>query len=101
LPSLDIDPTITVRQLLDHTSGLHDYFYDPDIDEALLSDRTRAWTAEEALSYVGKPYFKPGQGWHYSNTNYVVLGLIAETIEGAPLADQLHKIGRASCRARV
>jgi D-alanyl-D-alanine carboxypeptidase len=36
------------------------------------------------------PYFKPGQGWHYSNTNYVVLGLLAETIEGAPLAEQLH-----------
>ena len=62
LPSLAIDPTITVRQLLDHTSGLHDFFYDLDIDEALLSDRTRVWTAEEALSYVGKPYFRPGEG---------------------------------------
>lgn len=90
LPSLAIDPTITVRQLLDHTSGLHDFFYDPDIDEALLSDRTRVWTAEEALSYVGKPYFRPGEGWHYSNTNYVVLGLLAETTEGLPLAQQLH-----------
>jgi D-alanyl-D-alanine carboxypeptidase len=89
LPDLVIDPLITVHQLLDHTSGLHDYFYDPDIDEAPLADRTRAWTAAEALSYVGKPYFKPGKGWHYSNTNYVVLGLLAESIGGAPLAEQL------------
>jgi len=89
LPDLGIDPLITVHQLLDHTSGLHDYFYAPDIDEALLADRTRAWTAQEALSYVGKPYFKPGTGWHYSNTNYVVLGVLAESIGGGPLAEQL------------
>jgi D-alanyl-D-alanine carboxypeptidase len=89
LPDVGIDPLITVHQLLDHTSGMHDFFYDPDIDEALLADRTRVWTAEEALSYVGKPYFEPGKGWHYSNTNYVVLGLLAESIGEAPLADQL------------
>ena len=89
LPALTIDPAITIRQLLDHTSGLHDFFYDPEIDEALLADRTRTWTAEEALSYVGKPYFEPGAGWHYSNTNYVILGMVAEAVGGAPLAEQL------------
>lgn len=89
LPDLAIGPSITVRQLLDHTSGLHDYFYDPDIDEALMANRKRVWTAEDALSYVGKPYFEPGQGWAYSNTNYVILGLLAESIGGAPLAEQL------------
>jgi D-alanyl-D-alanine carboxypeptidase len=88
LPDVVIDPGITVRQLLDHTSGLHDYFYDPDIDADLLGDRTRAWTATEALGYVGKPYFEPGAGWHYSNTNYVILGLLAESVEGVPLAEQ-------------
>lgn len=88
LPGLALDPAITVRQLLDHTSGLHDYFYDPDIDKALLADRTRVWTPEEALAYVGKPYFEPGQGWAYSNTNYVILGLLAETVVGVPLAEQ-------------
>jgi D-alanyl-D-alanine carboxypeptidase len=89
LPDLAIDPAITVRQLLDHTSGLHDYFDDPDIDKALLADREAVWTAEDALGYVGKPYFKPGRGWHYSNTNYLVLGLLAEAVGGAPLAEQL------------
>lgn len=89
LPDLAIDPTITIRQLLDHTSGLHDFFYDEDIDDALLADRRRVWTSDEVLGYVGKPYFKPGTGWHYSNTNYVILGRLAEAIEGVPLAEQL------------
>jgi D-alanyl-D-alanine carboxypeptidase len=88
LPNVAINDAITVRQLLDHTSGLHDYFYAPDIDEALLGDRVRAWTAQDALGYVGKPYFKPGRGWHYSNTNYLILGMLAEEIVGASLAEQ-------------
>ena len=71
-----------MRRLLDHTSGLHDFFYDEDIDEALLADRTRVWTTDDVLGYVGKPYFKPGKGWHYSNTNYVILGLLAEQLDG-------------------
>lgn len=89
LPTLAIDPAITVRQLLDHTSGLHDYFYAPDIDKALLADRERVWTTQDALGYVGKPYFKPGKGWHYSNTNYLVLGMLAEEIGGRSVAAQL------------
>jgi D-alanyl-D-alanine carboxypeptidase len=89
LPSLPIDDAITVRQLLDHTSGLHDFFDALDIDDALLVDRVRVWTAQDALGYVGKPYFEPGRGWHYSNTNYLILGLLAEEIGGEPLADQL------------
>jgi len=91
LPELGLDRAITVRRLLDHTSGLHDYFYDPDIDEALLADRGRAWTTEEVLAYIGKPYFKPGRGWHYSNTNYLILGMLAERVAGEPLADQLRR----------
>ena len=89
LPALELDPKITVRQLLDHTSGLHDYFLHPRIDRALLTEPERRWSPGQALRYVGKPYFEPGQGWHYSNTNYLLLGLIAERAGGAPLADQL------------
>lgn len=89
LPDLRIDERVTVRQLLDHTSGLRDYFFHPLIDPVLLEHPTRTWSADEALRYVGKPYFKPGRGWHYSNTNYLVLGMLAEEVAGAPLADQL------------
>ncbi len=90
LPGVAIDPTITVRQLLDHTSGLRDFYFGPRIDKALLSKPGRTWDAKRALGYVGKPYAKPGVAWHYSNTNYLLLGLVAEAVGQAPVATQLH-----------
>jgi D-alanyl-D-alanine carboxypeptidase len=89
LPDLRISAKITVRQLLDHTSGLRDYFFHPAIDRVLLAHPERDWDAAESMKYVGKAYFKPGSGWHYSNTNYLVLGMLAEAVGGEPLADQI------------
>jgi D-alanyl-D-alanine carboxypeptidase len=89
LPELKVNARITIRQLLDHTSGLRDYFFHPAIDRKLLRDPSRTWDAADALKHVGKAYFKPGTGWHYSNTNYLVLGMLAERVGGAPLADQV------------
>jgi D-alanyl-D-alanine carboxypeptidase len=89
LPNLKVNARITVRQLLDHTSGLRDYFFHPTIDGALLKERGRRWDSADSLRYVGKAYFKPGMGWHYSNTNYLVLGILAERVGEAPLGDQL------------
>ena len=90
LPALRIDRTITVRQLLDHRSGLRDFYFGPGIDKALLSKPRVVWNAAMSLKYVGKPFAKPGTSWHYSNTNYLILGLLAEAVGGAPVADQLH-----------
>jgi D-alanyl-D-alanine carboxypeptidase len=90
LPKLKkVGAKVTVRQLLNHTSGLRDYFFHASIDHALLSDPDRRWNATEALRYVGKAYFKPGTGWHYSNTNYLVLGLLAEAVGHRPLGAQI------------
>ena len=89
LPTAPVAPATTVRQLLDHTSGLRDFYYGRGIDEALLSRPGRTWDANRSLSYVGKPYARPGTSWHYSNTNYLVLGMLAEAVGGAPVADQL------------
>ena len=89
LPDVKVNARITVRQLLDHTSGLRDYFFHPAIDKKLLTDRGRPWDTADAMKHVGKAYFKPGTGWHYSNTNYLVLGMLAERVGGAPLADQV------------
>ena len=71
VPEAAIDPRITIRQLLDHTSGLDDFFLHTPIDKALLADRDAFWSVRRTLKYVAKPYFPPGRGWHYSNTNYV------------------------------
>lgn len=89
LPALGLDGRITVRQLLDHTSGLHDFFLSPGIDRALQGGRAAVWTTEQALGYVRKPYFAPGSGWHYSNTNYLLLGLLVEKVTGHSLAAAL------------
>lgn len=89
LPTFGLDARITVRQLLDHTSGLHDFFLAPGIDRALQGAPSVRWTAEQALGYLGKPYFAPGTGWRYSNTNYLLLGLIAERVTGNSLAAEL------------
>jgi D-alanyl-D-alanine carboxypeptidase len=84
-------PGVTVRMLLDHTSGLHDYFLNPRIDRALQGDPSRRWSAARALTFVGRPYFPPGTNWHYSNTNYLLLGLVAERVTGRPLAEELRR----------
>ena len=91
LPEATLDPRITIRQLLDHTSGLDDYFLHPPIDKALQADPDAAWSVKRTLKYVGKPYFPPGRGWHYSNTNYLYLGLIAQRVTGVPLATALRQ----------
>jgi CubicO group peptidase (beta-lactamase class C family) len=89
LPELKVPAGVTVRQLLDHTSGLRDFFFGRGVDAALLKDPSRHWETADALAFVGKPYFKPGRGWHYSNTNYVILGMLAERVGRAPLGEQL------------
>ena len=83
---VSVNPRITIGMLLDHTSGLADYFLNPKIDPALQRDPGRAWAPADALRFVGKPLSAPGKAWHYSNTNYLLLGLIAERATGKPLA---------------
>ena len=89
VPTLAIDPTITIGELLDHTSGLRDFFLGTGIDKALIAQPAQVWDAARSLSYLGKPFAKPGAEWHYANTNYLVLGMVAEAVGGAPVADQL------------
>jgi D-alanyl-D-alanine carboxypeptidase len=91
IPGAVLDRRITIRQLLDHTSGLDDFFLHPPIDKALQADRDAFWSVKRTLKYVGKPYFPPGSGWHYSNTNYLYLGLIAQRVTGAPMATALRE----------
>ena len=85
--TLKIDRRITVAMLLNHTSGLADYFLNPKIDGPLQKRPSVAWTVDQTLRYVGKPLSPPGRAWHYSNTNYFLLGLIAEHVTGTPYAD--------------
>ncbi|MEJ7748189.1 MAG: serine hydrolase domain-containing protein, partial [Candidatus Limnocylindrales bacterium] len=89
LPELGLDAGITVRQLLNHTSGLSDFFFHPRIDKLLIKQPARRWRPERSLKFVGTPYFQPGRGWHYSNTNYLLLGLLVEQVTGRSLSAEL------------
>ena len=85
-----IDPRITIRQLLDHTSGLRDHLTASALDKAVLAAPTVHWSVERALGYVGKPVAAPGARFYYSNTNYVLLGLIVERVTASSIVQQLH-----------
>jgi D-alanyl-D-alanine carboxypeptidase len=91
LPGSGLDRRITVRMLLDHTSGLDDFFIHGSIDLALQKQPSAFWSVARTLKYVGKPYFPPGAGYHYSNTNYLYLGLIAEAVTKTTLGKALHE----------
>lgn len=89
LPELtQVSDEITVRQLLDHTSGLADLFNDAT-RRGLEEDPGRGWTSAEILATLHAPWFEPGESWAYSNTNYFLLGLLVERLTGASLADAL------------
>ena len=69
-------------------SGLFNYTSAPELAESLDHDPARVWTTDELLSIAFKhpPVFTPGTEYDYCNTNYALLGLIDEKVEGAPLA---------------
>ena len=91
LPGYALHPRITVRHLLDHTSGLPDYFLNGKIDRPLQSEPDAAWSAHDAWDYVLGPRkrFLPGKVWYYSNTNYLLLGELVEAVTGRPLAEEV------------
>jgi D-alanyl-D-alanine carboxypeptidase len=80
-----IDPQITIRQLLSHTSGLYDALSNPAHQAALLSDLDYRWDAEEFIrEFIDSPNNAPGATWDYCNTNYFLLGMIIEQVTGSP-----------------
>jgi D-alanyl-D-alanine carboxypeptidase len=86
---------ISVRQLLNHTSGLFDYGGDRTFVTEAFRHPLKAWTPRKivAIATAHKPRFAPGAGWSYSDTNYYVLGLIVEAATKHSLASELrHRI---------
>ena len=86
-----IDNTITIRQLLNHTSGIYMFWSNQKIWDDLKNDRYKIWTQEEILSYIKKPYFAPGEGYRYSNTNYLLMAMIIEKATGSSLSAEFKK----------
>jgi len=88
-----VDSNTTIRQLLNHESGIWDYWNDsPSIFDQIWSDTSRFWTTEEIINSIGPPHFSPGNGNSYSNTNYVLAGMIIEAATGQTWVQKLHDI---------
>ncbi len=70
---------------------MDDAFNHTALLDALDAHHRAAWTAGQVLAYVRKPYFAPGQGWAYSNSNYILLGEVIERATGQNLASLLRQ----------
>jgi D-alanyl-D-alanine carboxypeptidase len=88
VPSVPHGDHITVAELLEMRSGLYNYTDAPEVAATLDRDPTRVWTPDEllAIAFTRPPNFPPGTAYEYNNTNYALLGLIAEQVDGRPLA---------------
>ncbi|PFR32464.1 serine hydrolase domain-containing protein [Bacillus cereus] len=84
------DKQITIRQLLNHTSGIANYTRSKDFN---MMDTKRSYTAEELvkMGISMPPDFAPGKSWSYSNTGYVLLGILIEKITGSSYAEEIEK----------
>lgn len=94
-----LNPDVTIRELLNHTGGLPNYWTDgpfgPGRANAFLQEFTaepgRRWQAEELVGHAGRLRAKKRGRFHYSDTNYVLLGMIVERLSGRPLHDVLRR----------
>jgi D-alanyl-D-alanine carboxypeptidase len=84
---------ITITQLLQHTSGLADYYTDA-FQAAVFAHPTRRWATSTllALGYARSRLFPPGTAWSYSNTGYLLLGEVIQKVTGQPLAAALQRL---------
>jgi CubicO group peptidase (beta-lactamase class C family) len=89
LPLLTRAGHVSVRQLLSMTSGYQDYWPQDYVMPGMLQPTT---AQQIATTWAGKPLdFEPGTKWQYSNTNYVIAGMIVEQVSGMPLVEFLRK----------
>lgn len=90
VPGVPNGGNITITQLLTMRSGLYNYTDAPELSATLDADPTMVWTPQEVmdLAFARPPDFPPGTSYEYSNTNYALLGLVAEVVGGRPLAQQ-------------
>lgn len=92
LPGLLANGTsITLRQLLNHTSGLFNYTEDPALEAGV--EQNRVWDPRElvAMAEAHPSSFPAGSAWAYSNTNYIVAGLLVEAVTHRRLATELRR----------
>ncbi|MFJ2217326.1 serine hydrolase domain-containing protein [Streptomyces sp. NPDC101062] len=90
--------TVTVRQLLNHTSGIFNYTSDAEFRQKTAGDdflthRYDTWLPEQLIAQAMShpPYSVPGSGFRYSNTNYILAGMIVERVTGHPYGTEIER----------
>jgi CubicO group peptidase (beta-lactamase class C family) len=86
--ALDALPRTTPRQVLAHTAGVPNYFRDGTFLARLREEPGRPWRPVELVDHAaehGTPSFTPGEGFEYSDTGYVIAGILVEHVTGRPL----------------
>ena len=88
LPNIE---DITIEMLLTHTSGLPRYINDPDVWKTVLENPDKVWSYKDRLSYAFnmEPIHKPGKGWGYPDTNYLLIGMLIEKITRTDYYDEV------------
>lgn len=94
LPALALDLPVTLRQLLNHTTGLTDYGAMPAYAHDLRADSATPWTDDEFLNRTLQMglLFPPGQGWAYSNIGYLLVRRAIERLMQCSLRDALTRL---------
>ena len=87
LPDVTVADGATVAQVMQHVSGVPDLL--APMRTAMNANPDRIWSAPEVLAAVGPSHFVPGTGFEYSNTNYVILGMLIERVTGHRYVDEL------------
>jgi D-alanyl-D-alanine carboxypeptidase len=92
-PRLPNAKDITVRQLMNHTSGLVRYEFKEQFTKDLTANPDKVWKPAELVAYLldEKASFEAGKGWDYSDTNYIVLGMIIEKVTGRKFYDEANR----------
>lgn len=93
LPPLPhVNGAIKIRNLLNHRSGIHDFIAgNTATAQSWFAAPFVVWDPEDAVStFIQAPYFAENGGFYYSNTNYVLLGMIIENVTGSSFAEALH-----------
>jgi D-alanyl-D-alanine carboxypeptidase len=86
-------PDITLRMLMNHTSGIQRYEFKPAVTQLLTQEPDKVWTPEERVGFVlgDRPPFRAGAGWEYSDTNYILLGMVIERVTGSELYAEVRR----------
>ncbi|NJK85147.1 MAG: beta-lactamase family protein [Bacteroidales bacterium] len=86
----NVNSSITIEQLLNHTSGIYNLTDNALFWIAVQGQPNKIWEPGEQLGYVQYPVFEPGSDYAYSNTNYILLGMIIEEVTDNSFAEELH-----------